>query len=75
MLRCGDDVEGVHSPCHLNSYTTDKRGRMVPNFGGWHDAGDVSQFEICTAEIAHSLLDLAERVKNQILELYERLLE
>ena len=36
---------------------------MVPNFGGWHDAGDVSQFEICTAEIAHSLLDLAERVK------------
>lgn len=74
MLRCGDDVEGVHSPCHLNSYTTDKEGRMVPNFGGWHDAGDVSQFEICTAEIAHSLLDLAERVKESNPKLYERLL-
>lgn len=67
-LRCGDDVEGVHSPCHLNSYTTAPDGKMVPNFGGWHDAGDVSQFEICTAEIAHSLLDLASRISDEHLK-------
>lgn len=63
-LRCGDDILGVHSPCHLNSYTTHPDGRMVPNFGGWHDAGDVSQFEICTAEIAHALLDLADAYRD-----------
>ena len=32
------------------------------------------QFEICTAEIAHSLLELAERVKESNPKLYERLL-
>ena len=64
-LRCGDDIPGVHSPCHLNSYTTHPDGRIVPNFGGWHDAGDVSQFEICTAEIAHALIDLADALKDK----------
>lgn len=59
-LRCGDDVPGVHSPCHLNSYTFHHDGRMVPNHGGWHDAGDVSQFEICTAEIAHAVFETAD---------------
>lgn len=73
MLRCGDDVSGVHSPCHLNHYLLHPDGRMVPTFGGWHDAGDVSQFEICTAEIAHSLLDLSEKVKDENLQI--RLLE
>ena len=64
-MRCGDDIPGVHSPCHLNSYTTHPDGRIVPNFGGWHDAGDVSQFEICTAEIAHALIDLADALKDK----------
>jgi len=59
-LRCGDDVMGVHSPCHLNCHTFHPDGRMVPNHGGWHDAGDVSQFEICTAEIAYALLKNGE---------------
>jgi hypothetical protein len=58
-LRCGDDVPGVHSPCHLNCYTFHPDGRMLPNHGGWHDAGDVSQFEICTAEIAHAVFETA----------------
>lgn len=73
MLRCGDDVSGVHSPCHLNHHLLHHDGRMVPTFGGWHDAGDVSQFEICTAEIAHSLLDLSEKVND--CDLQKRLLE
>lgn len=72
-LRCGVDVEGVHSACHLNCKTTHPNGRTVPNFGGWHDAGDVSQFLIPTAEITSSLLDLSVNVKDK--DLSERLLE
>ncbi len=75
MLRCGEEVVGVHSHCHLNCKTVDNLGRTVPNFGGWHDAGDLSQFEICTAEMAHAILDLAEKYENTNLDLYERLLE
>ncbi|HHU56532.1 MAG TPA: hypothetical protein GXZ48_07595 [Acholeplasmataceae bacterium] len=75
MLRCGDDVPEVHSPCHLSHHTIHPDGRLVPDHGGWHDAGDVSQFEICTAEIAHAILDLAESVKESDLLLYERLME
>ena len=73
-LRCGEDVEGVHSACHLNCKSVHPDGRMVPNFGGWHDAGDVSQFEIPTAEIAHSLCDLALTSKANTF-MYNRLLE
>ena len=75
LLRCGEDVAKVHSACHLNCRTTHKDGRSLPNFGGWHDAGDVSQFEICTAEMAHALLDYAEVVKGKDTDLYERLLD
>ena len=46
LLRCGEDIDGVHSACHLNCRTMNENGTSVPNFGGWHDAGDVSQFEI-----------------------------
>lgn len=74
-LRCGEYVKGVHSACHLNCKTVHPETKqMVPNFGGWHDAGDVSQFLIPTAEIASSLLDLASSLKNDVF-LYERILE
>lgn len=72
-LRCGEEVDGVHSACHLNCKTIDDKGNTVPNFGGWHDAGDLSQFEICTAEMANAVLDLAIKTKNKRLK--ERLLE
>ncbi len=75
MLRCGEDVPTVHSHCHLNCRTFSSDGRSVPNFGGWHDAGDLSQFEICTAEMAHAILDLAEKFKDSNNILYERLKE
>ena len=69
LLRCGEDIDGVHSACHLNCKTEHKNGNTVPNFGGWHDAGDVSQFEICTAEMANALLDLYLKVKDEKLKL------
>ena len=75
LLRCGEDIEGVHSPCHLNCRCVHPNGSSVPVFGGWHDAGDVSQFEICTAEMAHAILDLAEVYKEKDIDLYERLKE
>ena len=74
-LRCGEEVVGVHSACHLNCKVTHPDTQAtVPSFGGWHDAGDLSQFEICTAEMAQAVLELALRVKNKDTNLYERLL-
>ena len=75
LLRCGEDIAGVHSACHLNCRVVHPETQAsVPSFGGWHDAGDLSQYEICTAEIAHAILELALRVKNKDKMLYERLL-
>lgn len=73
FLRCGEEISGVHSACHLHSMTMDENNNEVPNFGGWHDAGDLSQFEICTAEMAHSILDLA--LKTDDIKLKRRFLE
>lgn len=73
LLRCGEDIDGVHSACHLNCRTVHENGNSVPNFGGWHDAGDVSQFEICTAEMAHALLDLSFKIKDK--KLKQRILD
>lgn len=72
LLRCGEDIDGVHSACHLNCRTVHENGNSVPNFGGWHDAGDVSQFEIPTAEMTHALLDLYLNTKDE--KLKERIL-
>lgn len=72
-LRCGVDVKGVHSACHLNCRTVDGEGNSVPNFGGWHDAGDLSQFEIPTAEMTHALCDLAFETED--VELKKRIME
>ncbi len=74
-LRCGEEVEKVHSACHLNCRCVHPDGRSVPIFGGWHDAGDVSQFEICTAEMAEAILDLASTVKETDPMLASRLIE
>jgi len=75
LLRCGEYVAGVHSACHLNCRIIHPETQAtVPSFGGWHDAGDLSQFGICTAEIAHAILELALRVKNKDKMLYDRLL-
>lgn len=66
-LRCGEEVKGVHSACHLNC-KTENGENSVPNFGGWHDAGDLSQFEICTAEMAYGILELYLNEENEDLK-------
>ncbi|MCL1973763.1 MAG: glycoside hydrolase family 9 protein [Bacteroidetes bacterium] len=76
QLRCGEEVVGVHSACHLNCKVTHSQTQAtVPSFGGWHDAGDLSQFEICTAEMAQAILELALKVKHRDQCLYQCLLE
>ena len=76
LLRCGVTIDGVHTACHLNCKAVHPENKkMVPVFGGWHDAGDVSQFEIPTAEMAQAILELAERFKDTDYELSERLIE
>lgn len=74
-LRCGEEVEHVHSACHLNCRTVAPDGTSLPNFGGWHDAGDVSQFEICTAEMVEAILELSKKVESTDKVLSKRLLE
>lgn len=68
-LRCAYPAH-THGVCHLNSRTFHPDGRSVSDCGGWHDAGDLSQFEICTAEITIALLDCYLTAKNQDKERY-----
>ena len=74
-LRCGVDVEGVHPACHLNVRCKHpETGATVCVAGGWHDAADLSQFEIPTAEMTHAICDLALSCKDDFM-LYDKLKE
>lgn len=53
--RCGHDVPGVHGRCHADLYAV-HNGIRIPFCGGWHDAGDLSQQTLQTADVAYSLL-------------------
>ncbi|MDR2810382.1 MAG: glycoside hydrolase family 9 protein [Tannerellaceae bacterium] len=72
--RCGYAVEGVHDACHLDWVAT-HQGRMVSIHGGWHDAGDLSQGLVNTAEAAYAMLSLATELKDSDPSLSERLQE
>ena len=49
-------------------------GVKLPYCGGWHDAGDMSQQTVQTAETVESLLELAAERRGNTL-LYQRLME
>lgn len=71
--RCGCPVHGIHGTCH-EDLTVEYKGSLVSFNGGWHDAGDLSQQLVQTAEVTSSLFEAAETVKDQQ-ELYLRLIE
>ncbi|MCL6458320.1 MAG: glycoside hydrolase family 9 protein, partial [Gorillibacterium sp.] len=72
--RCGYPVPGIHGSCHADIIA--KHAGTIMSFnGGWHDAGDVSQQMIQTAEVTLSLFEIAEKVKSFDEDLYLRLLE
>lgn len=72
--RCGYPVPDMHSSCHEDILATHNNKSIIFN-GGWHDAGDVSQQLVQTAEVTQSLFEIAEVVKNTDHQLYLRLLE
>ena len=59
--RCGFSVTGVHDVCHQDwAAKSDGETRRIN--GGWHDAGDLSQGLVNTAESVEALAGLAEKL-------------
>ncbi len=54
--RCGVAVDGIHGSCHNDVYSVHD-GRKVSYGGGWHDAGDLSQQTLQTADVAFALTE------------------
>lgn len=71
--RCGYPVADSHSTCHTD-LTAAHNGLTLPYCGGWHDAGDLSQQTLQTAEVTHALFETAKAVRDDA-PLYYRLLE
>lgn len=72
--RCGCPVPNKHGTCHGDVIATHNGLTMAFN-GGWHDAADVSQQTVQSAEVLHALLEVAAAVKDSDPMLYARVLE
>lgn len=72
--RCGSEVKGIHDACHSDLYA-DHLGRSYSYGGGWHDAGDLSQQTLQTADVAFALLEASEKFSHTDRELSDRLRE
>ena len=72
--RCGFAVPGIHDACHLDWFSL-YEDKTVPVYGGWHDAGDLSQGLVNSAESAYSMMMLAGKLKKTDPALSDRLLE
>jgi hypothetical protein len=64
--RCGFPVAGGHGSCHAD-FTATHDGKTIVTNGGWHDAGDLSQQTLQTAEVVHVLLENAANCTDTIL--------
>lgn len=72
--RCGYPVPLVHQSCHRDVVAKHEGKSFVFN-GGWHDAGDLSQQLIQSAEVTGSLFELAAALGEDQLPLKLRLRE
>ena len=72
--RCGYPVPGKHGSCHHDVFAQ-HNGVKMSYAGGWHDAADVSQQSMQSAEILHAVLELAQSVRTTDPLLYQRLME
>lgn len=70
--RCGFDVPGIHTECHMDVMSVHPDGRRLPVCGGWHDAGDLTQAAINTAESVFAMLELAIAEREAQPELSQR---
>lgn len=71
--RCGYPVPGKHGRCHAD-VLAEHNGVLLSLGGGWHDAGDMSQQTLQTAEVVQELLEFAGRIKDDPL-MHQRLME
>ncbi len=72
--RCGYPVHGKHGVCH-GDITAEHNGKKLIYNGGWHDAGDLSQQLVQTAELTYAIFEIAKEVKKYDQSLYLRLVE
>ncbi len=72
--RCGFPVPNKHGACHTDVIAKHNGVSLVYN-GGWHDAADVSQQTMQTAEIVDAVMAVADAVKNKDKMLYLRMKE
>lgn len=72
--RCGYPVPGKHGSCHHDVFAQ-HNGVKMSYAGGWHDAADVSQQSMQSAEILHAVLELAQSVRTSNPMLFQRLME
>lgn len=62
--RCGYAVPDKHGVCHTDLHAV-YNGKVFPFNGGWHDAADMSQQVLQSAEIVQSLLEMASRAREK----------
>ena len=72
--RCGYPVPGVHQTCHRDVVAR-HNGKSFVFHGGWHDAGDLSQQLIQSAEVTWSLFELSCSLPEEQTDLRIRLRE
>ena len=72
--RCGFPVPTIHQACHRD-IVAHHEGRSFVFNGGWHDAGDLSQQLIQSAEVTWSLFELAAKLPDEQMLLRQRLRE
>ena len=70
--RCGCPITGIHGTCHQDVYA-EFEGRQVIFNGGWHDAGDLSQQLVQSAELTLGLVEAAAKQSDPVFA--QRLLE
>lgn len=72
--RCGYPVPKVHGTCHQDVLAEHNGLKMVFT-GGWHDAADVSQQAMQSAEVLDGILAAAKAVEKTKPMLYLRMME
>lgn len=72
--RCGYPVPGVHGNCHADLFAKHQE-KTISFAGGWHDAGDLSQQTLQTADVSVALLEGYDHHKQSNPALAARMLE
>lgn len=72
--RCGYPVPNTHGTCHQD-VIAEHNGLRLVYAGGWHDAADVSQQTMQTAEILDAVIAAAQNAQDSDPTLYRRMME